>query len=223
MSPIKNAVILAAGIGSRLGLNTPKCMLDIGGVTLIDRQLSLLESFEDVRVVVGFDENKVMDHVSKRWPNVTFVRNPGFANGSNFDSLFLGTRYLKEPVIIIDGDLLINRLSFDEFLEYCNEVKDSVIGVTARKSEDAVGVYIDNGFVHSFVSKNENNYRNTQYEWTGIACVKDLGAITINKKIKYVYQIFERYLPLPTKVIQCHEIDTPFDLDRARENIKLYL
>ena len=48
MSPIKHAIVSAAGIGSRLGLNTPKCLVRVGGLRIIDYQLELLRDVEDV-------------------------------------------------------------------------------------------------------------------------------------------------------------------------------
>ena len=56
MSFIKHAIISAAGMGTRLGLNTPKCLLKFNGVSIIEHQLDLLRDVEDVRVVVGFME-----------------------------------------------------------------------------------------------------------------------------------------------------------------------
>ena len=52
-------VILAAGQGSRLRsakLDLPKCLLEIGGKTIIDRQLNTLDALNilDVLVVVGY-------------------------------------------------------------------------------------------------------------------------------------------------------------------------
>ena len=35
MQPVDFAVIAAAGLGSRLGYGIPKCMLEIGGSTLL--------------------------------------------------------------------------------------------------------------------------------------------------------------------------------------------
>ena len=44
MPAVELAVIAAAGLGSRLGAATPKCLVKIDGVTLIERQLELLRT-----------------------------------------------------------------------------------------------------------------------------------------------------------------------------------
>ncbi|VFS90048.1 putative sugar nucleotidyltransferase [Pseudomonas aeruginosa] len=57
MSPIEHAVISAAGIGSRLGLNKPKCLVEVGGKTLLAQHLERLAEIPNVWVVVGSRRN----------------------------------------------------------------------------------------------------------------------------------------------------------------------
>ena len=63
MSSIKHAIISAAGMGTRLGLNAPKCLLQFNGISIIQHQLDLLKDIEDVRIVVGFMEESVVKTV----------------------------------------------------------------------------------------------------------------------------------------------------------------
>lgn len=113
----KNAIILAAGLGSRLGMDTPKCLIEIHDKKLIDYQLDLLKNFDDVRVVVGFKEELVMDYISKKRPDCIFVRNPEYATTTNSCSAKLAAKHLKTPYIIIDGDIHISKTTFDDFLK----------------------------------------------------------------------------------------------------------
>ena len=62
------ALILAAGMGNRLGKytkNNTKCMLDINGKTLITRALEALESngIGKCVIVVGYQKQNLMDAV----------------------------------------------------------------------------------------------------------------------------------------------------------------
>ena len=50
----KTVIISCAGMGTRLGLNIPKCLVEINGKTLLEIQLQQLEDVEDVRIVVGY-------------------------------------------------------------------------------------------------------------------------------------------------------------------------
>ncbi|UNM06417.1 MAG: NTP transferase domain-containing protein [Holosporaceae bacterium] len=76
MQPIKHAVILAAGLGSRLGLDLPKCLVEVHGKKLIEYQLNLLSEIPNVYIVVGFKEKKSWRWQKKVRPDVIFVRNP---------------------------------------------------------------------------------------------------------------------------------------------------
>lgn len=74
------AVLLAAGAGSRMG-GRPKCLLELGGVPLIRRQLIALSGagIDEVVVVLGHHAD-VIDPVVQDFP-VTVVRNPSPDDG----------------------------------------------------------------------------------------------------------------------------------------------
>jgi choline kinase len=206
MQNIKHAIISAAGLGSRLGLDIPKCLVGINGTSLIERQLSLLNEIEDVRVVIGFKETEVINHVVKIRRDVVFVRNPDYASTSNSHSLYLATKDLKDPFLTIDGDLIIEPNSFKSFVRACD--KDTIIGVSRTASEDAVFVLTNNkGFITGFSRKIK-----TPFEWTGLAY---LNGVQIDKTKNYQFESFEKLLPLRKMVIDCNEIDTPGDLEKV--------
>ena len=92
MSSIKHAIISAAGMGTRLGLNAPKCLLQFNGISIIQHQLDLLKDIEDVRIVVGFMEESVVKTVKAIRSDVVFVRNPFYQTTSNNYSISLGTK-----------------------------------------------------------------------------------------------------------------------------------
>lgn len=208
MQNVKHAIISAAESGSRLGLNIPKCLIAINGKPLIEYQLELLKDIEDVRVVVGFMEHRVMDCVRKIRKDVVFVRNPYYKTTFGAFSLQLGTKHLTEPFIIIDGDLLIEKASFDSFLQKCNG-NESIVGITKAKTEDAIFVSIDKreGRVTRF-----HREAREEYAWAGIAYLK---SIPIQAAEEYVFTEIQKHLPLPYHNITCFEIDTPDDLNLA--------
>lgn len=208
MSVIKNAVISAAGMGTRLGLNMPKCLLKFNGISIIEHQLNVLQNIENIRIVVGFMEEDVIRVVKSIRKDVIFVRNPEYRTTSNTFSISLATIGLNEPHVLIDGDLLINKRSFEDFIE-CYDGKNSLVGITKASTDEAVYVEInENNEIKSFSRKNKSNH-----EWSGIAC---LNNIIVKKDDPYLYQILEKHLPLKSKYIECSEIDTADDLKRAQ-------
>jgi choline kinase len=212
MQPVKHAVITAAGLGSRLGLDIPKCLVPVAGRRIIEHMLPLLTEIPDVRVVVGFRELEVIDVVRRIRPDALFVRNHDYATTSVSHSLHLAVRHLTEPFLIIDGDTIVAEEDFCAFLEHCIG-RRNVIGVTQAKTSDAVYVTLDGennitGFQRSPV---------TPYEWCGIAYLSD---VEMKKDDPFVFNAIEKHLPLPAKSLRCYEIDTPDDLELANHALR---
>ena len=75
MQTTPSVILSCAGIGSRLGLGKTKALIDIGGKTLIHWQLDLFRDVQDIRIVVGFQANDVIEEVRKYRPDAIFVYN----------------------------------------------------------------------------------------------------------------------------------------------------
>ena len=110
------AVILAAGMGKRLKNLTrdnTKCMVEVNGVTLIDRMLHQLERHHLSRIVivVGYKGQKLIDYISTldiQTP-IVYVNNPVYDKTNNIYSLFLAKDYLcREDTILLESDLIFD-------------------------------------------------------------------------------------------------------------------
>ncbi|MDR7119209.1 NTP transferase domain-containing protein [Rheinheimera soli] len=215
MQTIKYAVISAAGMGTRLGLNKPKCLVEINGKPIIDHLLDLLKEIEQVRIVVGFMETELIDHVKRIRKDVVFVRNPEYKTTSNSHSLWLASKDINEAFLAIDGDMIIEPKSFKTFLSQCDG-KKNIIGVAVAKTEEAVFVELDQQQqVTSFFRAPASGI-----EWCGIACFVDIAFTPYSER--YIYQFIEDYLPLDSCLITCCEIDTPADLELATKQSKSF-
>ena len=109
------AIILSAGQGSRLGHLTddrPKCLIDFGGRTLLDRQLDALEAngVQEAVVVTGFHDELVERAISARTggPKVTTVFNPFYKVADNTGSLYLAREALSGECLVWNGDTLVS-------------------------------------------------------------------------------------------------------------------
>ena len=103
------AIILAAGMGKRLGeytKNNTKCMVPVNGVPIIDRLLGQLSKLylKRVVIVVGYEGEKLMEYLStKDYPvPIEFLSNPIYDKTNNIYSLALAKDKLVE-----DDTLLI--------------------------------------------------------------------------------------------------------------------
>lgn len=113
------AIILVAGIGKRLRLQIPKCLLKINNLTLLDRYLEALGKVGilDVTLVVGYKKEMIINHVPS---NVKFIGNPEFTKGSIL-SLYEARDELKGDVLLMDGDVYFEEELLDKFLSTSGE------------------------------------------------------------------------------------------------------
>jgi choline kinase len=102
-------IILAAGRGARLngGNNDmPKCLVTLGGETLLSRNIRLLRhaGVDDVVVVVGC----AADTVRRTCHGVSFVENARFAQTNSLYSLWLARPLLTEGFVVMNCDVLVH-------------------------------------------------------------------------------------------------------------------
>jgi choline kinase len=118
-------VILAAGVASRLHpftLTRPKCLLPIGGSTLLGRTLDNLEAagVRDVVIVTGYLEGQIRRYVGEGFPQlrVTFITNEVYASTNNIYSLWLAKNEVAgEGMVLLDGDILFDHHILTALLE----------------------------------------------------------------------------------------------------------
>jgi len=110
------AIILAAGMGKRLGGYThdnTKCMLKVNGVRLVDRALESLHNVgvSSVVMVVGYKSQNVIDYLGHNFKGmpITYVENKIYDRTNNIYSLFLAKDYLlKDDTILLESDLIFD-------------------------------------------------------------------------------------------------------------------
>lgn len=110
MNRIERAVIMAAGIGSRMHpvtLDTPKPLVRVNGVRLIDTILQALyaNNIKEIYIVVGYLKEQFAE-LKHDYPDITFINNPCYADCNNISSLYAAREHL-ENVMILDGDQMI--------------------------------------------------------------------------------------------------------------------
>ncbi len=110
------AIILAAGMGKRLGeytKNNTKCMVPVNGTPLIDRTLNQLSKLglNRVVIVVGYEGKKLMDYLGteRNGLKIEYVNNPIYDKTNNIYSLALAKEQLQEDdTILIESDLIFD-------------------------------------------------------------------------------------------------------------------
>ncbi len=105
------AVILAAGKGKRLKEITkdmPKCLIEIGGKSIIERQIEILNKngINEIYVVVGYKANEIMKKLNGK---VNFILNEDYEKTDNLYSLYLAKNFVKgREFILLNGDAIFD-------------------------------------------------------------------------------------------------------------------
>lgn len=196
-------IICCAGMGTRLGIGAPKALVDVAGKPLIIRQLEQLKDYEDIRVVVGFQAEKVINVVKEYRSDITFAFNYDYKTTGTAASLSKGITGAREYIVAFDGDLLVNPDDLKDFLESDEEC----IGGCTPTTDNPVLMSMDeNNNVIEF-----SRERGT-LEWTGLAKIRTDRLVPGDK---HVYMMIEPLLPIKVKHIRTKEIDTQNDYENA--------
>lgn len=123
------AIILAAGMGKRLKNLTSgntKCMVQVNGITLIERLLLILDKkhLNRIIIVVGYEGTKLIEYVAELKINtpIKFVENPIYDKTNNIYSLSLAKNYLiAEDTLLFESDLIFEESIVDALLEDSRE------------------------------------------------------------------------------------------------------
>ena len=168
------AIILAAGMGKRLGELTKtntKCMIKVNGQTLIDRMMKQLVQLRLSRVVlvIGFEGKKLKKYIQDQNYNVpiTFVINPIYNTTNNIYSLYLAKKYLEEDdTILLESDLILEDSLFQKLLN--NPFPNLALVAKFQHMMDGTVVKLDqNNNIIQFIPKKDfvfserNNYYKT--------------------------------------------------------------
>ena len=110
------AIILAAGMGKRLGEYTrdnTKCMLPVNGRPLIDRTLDMLANLgiRRVVIVVGYQAQNLIDYIGQRYADrldIEYVNNPIYDRTNNIYSLSLASEQMaQDDTLLLESDLIL--------------------------------------------------------------------------------------------------------------------
>lgn len=237
------AIILAAGMGKRLGeftKNNTKCMVEVNGVRLIDRLLTQLSKLDLNRIVivVGYQAQKLMDYVGTEFEGVRieYLNNPVYNKTNNIYSLALAKEELeKDDTILLESDLIFE----DGMIEMVANHPYPNIAMVAKYEQwmDGTMVKIDkyNNIVnfipkHAFSYAEIDSYYKTvniyklSKEFSAQKYVPFLEAYTKAEGNNEYYENVLRVLAflnpgdlkaLPVSGVKWYEIDDKQDLDIA--------
>ena len=163
-------IILAAGIGSRLGNPLPKPLTLLkDGNTIMQRQLKNITKYfdiNDVTTVVGFKKNLIME----RFPEVNYVYNPFFDRTNTSKSLLQALKKHKgESILWFNGDVVFDEELLSLLMNDIQENNSFISVNTNSVADEEVKYKLKNNFVSSsdldtFINQLEKCDNNDYFE-----------------------------------------------------------
>ena len=150
-------IILAAGIGSRLGNPFPKPLTPLkNGKSIMQIQIeNLSHTFDinDINTVVGFKKNLIME----RFPDVGYIYNPFFDRTNTSKSLLKALVKCKnESVLWLNGDVVFDDKILGYLLPHIEENVSFVAVNTERVAEEEVKYTLKDGCIDELSKEVQN-------------------------------------------------------------------
>jgi L-glutamine-phosphate cytidylyltransferase len=168
-------ILLVAGEGNRLRpytLDRPKCMVEIDGISLIDRQLAVLkkEGLEDIVMIGGYKAEMLRRY------GIKLKINPRYYETNMVWTLFCAEDELEGEVIVSYGDIV-----------YSREILQSLL-----QSKADIAVTIDKDWKNYWSARNENPLNDAET----LKLRKDETIIEIGQKPTSLDEIEGQYMGL---------------------------
>ncbi len=232
-------VILAAGMAKRLRPlteNKPKCLLEVGGKTLLERTVGamLQAGIKAFVVVTGYCADQIRDFLTTHFPtlDITFIHNADYEHNNNIFSLWLSMQVVRgKDFLLMDSDILCDPAAVVRIAREpesalalnrheCGEEEIKVIvDAEGRITEISKVCSIEQAIGESVgIEKMTTDYSEAIYHELK-QMIEEEGLIDV-----FYERAFERLIPqghtfrvVDTTDYFSYELDTPEDFERAQQ------
>ena len=150
-------IILAAGIGSRLGNPFPKPLTKLKNnksiMQMMTENVSSLYSLDLVNLVVGFKKDLIMES----FPNLTYIYNQYFDQTNTAKSLLKAIKKNKDHSILwMNGDIVFDKNILLKLKEYIDKDVSFVAVNTSKVAEEEVKYTLKDNYINELSKTAEN-------------------------------------------------------------------
>lgn len=218
------AVILAAGLGSRLGdlkHNKPKAFLEpLGlGKSLIERSIGILSEcgIKDIIIGTGY-QNIFFDELCERYPYISTMKNEKYESTGSSQTLEVLKSRIKEDFLLLESDLLYEKRAVESLLN--DKRKDIILASGKTNSLDEVFLELDEKQKLAQLSKDPSRLKKIDAELVGISKISYESFLDFDFSLAkdYEYLLVGFDVLKIDKLIWC-EIDCKEHLERAESFI----
>ena len=146
---MKKALILAAGMGSRLAPITneiPKSLVSINGVPILFKQLENLHKngITDITVISGYKHNVLEERVHSVYPNVNIIEVAEYAATNNMYSAYMGRKSIDgDAFLMMNADVFYDSSVIEALVKY--DSPNAIVVDIGRYMEESMKVIEKDG------------------------------------------------------------------------------
>ncbi len=179
MGTVKEAIILAAGIGARMKdkvENRPKGFISIDGRALIVRSIEKLLEVGIRRIVIGTGfRSELFEDLAKIYPQINCIRNDLYRETGSAYTLYNSRAMIHDDFLLLESDLLYEKDALRIILE--DQRPDLILSSNMTYSGDEVYIETDTKDRLLNMSKKEEDLGSIHSELVGISKIsKDIFA-----------------------------------------------
>ena len=187
------AIILAAGMGKRLGDLTKgntKCMVKVNGISLIDRVMNQLskQNLKKVIIVIGYEGEKLKNYLGNEYNGtpIEYINNPIYYKTNNIFSLSLAKHKMQEDdTLLIESDLIFEDSLFPLIINNPNPNVALVAKYETWMDGTMVRIDEDNNIVN-FVPKEAFRYDDVNRYYKTVNIYKFSKEFSENKYVPFL-------------------------------------
>ena len=167
---IAQAVIMAGGLGSRLGDRTkdmPKGFLEIGGIPMVEQSVQKLIAAGIEEIIIGTGHCKeYYDALAHKYPCIKLAHNASYKDTGSMGTLAVCAPYVKGEFLLLESDLLYDSIGLNVLI---NETRRDVILSSGKTgSGDEVYLQVDDNCNPVKHSKKKEDLDSVYSELVGI-------------------------------------------------------
>ena len=178
---MKKAIILAAGVGSRIRKyhKKPKALLEFGKnkITIVERLYNILKrkNFSNIIIVTGYNHNLIKKKLAGK--TIKFIQIKNYKNTNNLQSLFFAKKELNSELLLFFSDLIFEEKIIDNIVDI---KKNFVIAIdTSRILEGTMRIKKNKNEIIDI--GNHISKRDGHGNFVGISKLTKKGAILLKK------------------------------------------
>lgn len=239
------AIILAAGNGKRLSPYTddrPKCLLDLGGITILENQLYNIREcgIDEVVIVTGYKSEKIEQFLrdyDSRGMRINTIYNPFYRETNSLVSLWIARGEMDQDFVVMNGDDVFEIDLLEKVLESPENNVCLPIKTKNTYDDEDMKIEINEGLVSKI---DKNLIKSISGESVGVRAFRNAGVprlkIALEEEIriggakeKWYVSVVQRLIdkgykvnPLDIEDLFWMDVDYPSDLSIARQNIDKY-